>query len=292
MVQAGSFGRLSEESGLAISQISRTIQSLEKSLNQQLLDRTSTGVELTVEGALFIKKIRPLLQQLTRLEEHFALQLETILRMDVPTTEGIALLAPWVAQFQNRNPDVKIEMRYHDSQEKSDYAMADFLLSVSHEPTEEDMIALALGPIHLCMVATPEYLMQYGDIIEPDDLLLHRLIYSPTETPALYTLNNTTNEYTINLQEKATPCNSTLELKNLALAHSGIAIGIPRYLVAAELKNHQLVEILPLWQVPTPTLWLMRLPQRFPSHHGRLFMEWLRTCAQKELSGAFGVAIK
>lgn len=285
VVRAGSFGRLNEESGLAISQISRTIQTLENTLNQKLLERTSTGVELTVEGAIFIKKIRPLLQQLTRLEEHFALQLETILRMDVPPTEGIVLLAPWVAQFQNRNPDVKVEMRYHGSQEKVDYAIADFQLSVSHEPTEEDMIALALGPIHLSMVATPEYLMNYGDIFEPEDLLLHRLIYSPKETPSQYTLHKAATTYTIALQEKATPCNTPLELKTMALAHSGIAVGIPRYLVAQEIKNHQLVEILPEWTVPSPTLWLMRLPQRFPSHHGRLFIEWLRTCAQKELSG-------
>lgn len=137
---------------LYISQpaVSKSIQKLEESLGCTLFARSSRGVTLTEEGALFYEHVRFAFDALTAGEEKLRQSLALgvgHLRIGVSSTLCKFVLLPYLKRFIHTHPHIRI--------------------SISCQSTNETLQMLAAGQLDLGLVGKPEHLRHlHFDFVE------------------------------------------------------------------------------------------------------------------------------
>src|SRR5690606_4537944 len=113
VVQHGSFTAAARALGLPKSAVSRRVAQLEADLHVQLLHRTTRKLHLTEVGALYLDRVA---RAVAELEGAHALVDELkeaprgVLRVTAPIDFAIVHLAPMVAAFTERYPEVRVEL--------------------------------------------------------------------------------------------------------------------------------------------------------------------------------------
>lgn len=174
-----SFRRAGLEVGVSTSALSHAIRGLEERLGVRLLNRTSRSVTLTAAGeALQAAIAQPF--------EHIGQALDVVnrfrdaplgrVRLSVPNDAADHLIAPVMAAFVERYPDVEIEISV--SNRLIDVIDSGFDAGIRYGGTvPEDMVAQRLSAdIRWIVVAAPAYLERFGEPAHPNDLLSHRCI--------------------------------------------------------------------------------------------------------------------
>src|SRR5687768_11342381 len=113
VAEKGSVRGASRHLELAQSAISRSIQQLEKDLGATLFERRKKGVVLTPMGALFLRRARSAVSELSRardeIRQHQGGVAGTVVAC-LSTTPHIALLPHALPQFRKRYPDVRLHV--------------------------------------------------------------------------------------------------------------------------------------------------------------------------------------
>jgi DNA-binding transcriptional LysR family regulator len=174
-----SFRRAGLELRVSASALSHALRGLEERLGVRLLNRTSRSVTLTAAGeALQAAVLQPFEQigQALEVVNRFRDAPMGRVRLSVPTDAADHLIAPVLATFVERYPDVEIEISV--SNRLIDVIDGGFDAGVRHGGTvPEDMIAQRLSPdLRWIVVAAPSYLERFGEPAHPNDLLSHRCI--------------------------------------------------------------------------------------------------------------------
>ncbi len=172
-----SFTRAAAVLGLSVSALSQTMRRLEEALKTQLLQRTTRSVSVTSAGERLLLKLRPALASVGDAVRELRAaegQLTGTLRINTTRLARHAL-APVLVAFQQQHPEVIVEIVADDS--LTDIVAQRFDAGVRlGESLERDMVALQLGGLQGCFVASPEYLSERGVPAHPRDLLEHTCI--------------------------------------------------------------------------------------------------------------------
>ena len=245
VVDAGSITAASEHLGLTISATSRCLGRLEEKLQTTLLRRTTRRLELTEEGAAFLKHARSILASVVEAEEQVAArrrQPAGRLRVDAATPFMLHVLVPLVKGFRERFPQVELELNSNDGitdllEKRTDVA---FRIGQLRDST---LHARPVGSSRLRMLASPEYLAEMGNPRQASDLLSHRLLgFSKPETLNQWPINGTDGEL---LQIRPTMTSSSGEtLRQLALAGEGI-VSLSDFMTGADVESGRLVVLFP-----------------------------------------------
>lgn len=136
VVQSGSFTGAARRLNIPKSTLSQKISTLELHLKTQLLRRTTRRLDLTEAGELFFSRAEPLVASLQELDRQvMSLSSEPTggVRITLPPSL-LDLIAPVLAQYLSRFPDVSIES--HDLPNVIDLESRGFDLAVRacHEP--------------------------------------------------------------------------------------------------------------------------------------------------------------
>ncbi|AWK88706.1 LysR family transcriptional regulator [Azospirillum thermophilum] len=185
VVDTKSFTAAAERLNLSKSVVSRRIGELENRLGARLLNRTTRKLSLTEVGQAFYERCTRILADLDEAEQAVA-DLHAAprgrLRLNAPTSFGVRHLAPAIAEFLERYPDIEVDMDLNDRfvdliDEGYDVAIRIGRLR------DSTLVARRLAPVRRVVCASPAYLEKYGTPAVPEDLADHRcLIY--TNTPA------------------------------------------------------------------------------------------------------------
>jgi len=185
VAEAGSFTHAGDTLNLSQSAVSRQISALEEALQVPLFHRHARGLILTEQGESLNRTVREVFAKLAMTE---ALRTESkekpVGRLKVTTTVGFgsSWLAPRLASFLDKYPDVSIQLLLDDSD--LDLAMREADVAIRmHPPKQPDLVQRHLMAIEWRVCASPEYLKKFGTPAKAEDLDNHRLILFGTYHP-------------------------------------------------------------------------------------------------------------
>lgn len=277
VVEAGSFVAAAEALGLSASGVSRAIGRLETRVGIRLLDRTTRSLHLTDEGRRFYQQVAPLLEGI----EEAAMQasgsataVRGRLRVNVDPFFSRLVLAPHLADFLARYPDLEIELITRD--EMGDLVADGIDIAVRFGPQPaSSLIVRRLLETRILTVATPLYIARHGRPKTPEDLVRHACIqFRDPRTGRPF-------EWEFHTRRKVVPVatkgNLTLSdvgtMLGACLAGAGIAqvmaLGVQDFL-----DRGQLIDLFPDWPDETFALYAVYPSRRHPPAKVRAFIDF------------------
>jgi DNA-binding transcriptional LysR family regulator len=197
VVELRSFAAAASELALSKATVSKAVSRLEQRLGARLFNRTSRRLALTDAGQKLSERAARLLADGEAVENEALSQAVAprgLVRLAVPMTFGVNVVAPILPEFLRQYPDVSIDLHLSD-------AMVDLIgegfdagLRIASLP-DSSLIARRLCAMPRYTVAAPSYLKQYGRPTHPMHLAQHRCFgYSHLSTANVWHYTNAAGE--------------------------------------------------------------------------------------------------
>jgi len=281
VMEAGSFSRGADLTGLPKSTLSRRITQLETRLGERLLVRSTRRLAITEFGERILEHGKRLLEE-TEAASAMVLHRQEVprglLRVSMPPNFNDLDLAALLLQFAAAYPEVKLELDL--SARRVDLVAERFDLAVraAHSlPDDSTLVARKLCDLHMHLYASPAYLKQYGEPEKPADLLGHvclRLISGSGE--ALPWRLSSGREQWEGMPDGPLASNSLGLQRDLAIHGMGIA-GMNDHFADQAVAQGLLRRILPEWELPRQTLWCVTPGRRLLPARTTAFIDMLRS---------------
>ena len=188
VVETGSFSAASRHLNLAVSSVTRQVNSLERSLNTQLLNRSTRSVTVTPQGRQYYEKVARILQDVAEANAFAREGSDTprgVLRGGMPVAFGRLHIAPLLHRFLTQCPDVKLELRLSDGLANLVEGELDMVIRIGNLDRSSDLLILRKLASHQRLVCgSPTYFERHGTPNHPDDLVHHNCLcftYAPRE---------------------------------------------------------------------------------------------------------------
>lgn len=228
---------------------SKRIKELEKHLGVRLFNRTTRSLTPTEVGRVFYDHARKVLESLDEAEAvvaNFSHTPRGVIRVTAPLGIGRQIIAPLVPEFTEAYPETTVQMRLSDRTvdmmgERLDVA---FFLGI---PKESELTLRKIAECDRVLCAAPDYLARAGVPGSPEDLLGQGhnclLLRYPRSPEYFWVLDTPEGARKMEVAGRF-DADSADVLVDWALAGQGIA-NIARFVVAKELQQGRLVEVLP-----------------------------------------------
>ncbi|WP_299365081.1 LysR family transcriptional regulator [uncultured Paracoccus sp.] len=256
VVDQQSFAGAARQLGLTPPSVTRTIAALEDRLGVQLLVRTTRQVSLTSAGAVYAARVAPLAEGLAEAaqETREAQGITSgLIRVSAPVSLGVQVLPAVLSQFATLYPQTHVALSLSDSFVdivEEDYDLA---IRISGPPEDKSTIWRKISPVPRVLVAAPDYLTARGVPEDPGDLAAHIcLAYRSDARDEVWDLSKGASRRSHRATGRFSANNGDV-LARLAVNGEGIAL-LPRFIVADDLADGRLAEILPDWTAPE--IWL------------------------------------
>lgn len=178
VVDRGSISRAAEALGQTVSATSRSLARLERKLKTTLLRRTTRRIELTEEGRDFLEHARAIVASVEAAEERMAVRRQRPagrLRVDAASPFMLHVIAPLVAGYRARYPDVDLELNSNDTIVDLIERRTDIAFRIG--PLKDSTLhAASLGGSRIRVQASPAYLQSHGRPASVADLAGHVLL--------------------------------------------------------------------------------------------------------------------
>src|SRR2546423_11552142 len=175
VVEAGSFAKAAERLGLSTSAASRHVAELEAHLQTRLLNRTTRRVSLTESGRAFYERSVQLLADLAEAEQEAssaAVVPRGTIRLTTSVNFGVRHVAPAIAEFLERYPDVRFDVSLSDRVVDLVEEGLDLAIRIG-APVADNLVARKLGETRMVPCASPGYLAKHAAPKTPEDLAHH-----------------------------------------------------------------------------------------------------------------------
>lgn len=176
--ELGSFTAAAAAAGVTPAAVSRSVGRLEERMGVRLFVRTTRHIRLTDVGRSYLEQCQQALGQLVEAERMAAgQQLRPVgtLRISVPTTYAHYRLLPWLPEFREQHPEVRLDI--HVSNRNVEFSEERFDLAIRvRAPVDSSLIVRHLEDAELVVVAAPEYLVRRGTPATLEDLDRHECI--------------------------------------------------------------------------------------------------------------------
>lgn len=180
VVEAGSFSAAARQLGLNASSVSRQIGALEDSLGARLVNRSTRSLGLTEAGALYHERALRIIAEVEEANSAVSELDETprgTLRLNVPVVFGRRYIAPWMREFLDANPNVRIELNVTDHYVDLIEEGADLSIRIG-QTSQQSLILRKLATIDRVLCASTDYVACHGRPTHPRDLVRHNcLVY-------------------------------------------------------------------------------------------------------------------
>jgi DNA-binding transcriptional LysR family regulator len=265
-----SFSAAGRELNIPQSTVSRTIATLEREIGVALFVRTTRAVTLTDAGSDFLARIESVLAELDE-AEHTARgtgELRGILRIGLATTFAVREVIARLADFMNRHPALRINLRREDLvAEGVDVALRFGPLSDSTATVRRILTWPRV------LAASRAYLDKAGVPLTPTDLAQHAIILGPASLGGHWSFRKGDTATSFQVESRLT---ITASLGAIAAAVQGLGIlMIPLGVCRRELKRGELVRVLPEWDAGTVELNAVYASGRAAKPSARAFVDYL-----------------
>ena len=262
VVELRSFAAAAGELALSKATVSKAVGRLEQRLGARLFNRTSRRLALTDAGQRLSERATQLLVDGEAAENEALSQSVTprgLVRLAVPMTFGVKVVAPLLPEFLAQYPDVTVDLHLSD-------AMVDLIgegfdagLRIARLP-DSSLIARRLCAAPRYTVAAPSYLRQYGRPTHPMHLAQHRCFaYTYLSTPDVWHYTNAAGEQASVRPGGPLRVNNGEALMPSLIAGLGIA-DLPEFIAGDAVASGELEVILKGWKQAEGSVHLVMPP--------------------------------
>ena len=278
VAETGSFTAAGERLGLPKSTMSRRVARLEAKLGVQLVHRTTRSLALTEAGSMFHERASRALAALEEATLAARDGRETPrghLRLTAPYDVGAGPLAPLVAAFTRKYPEVTVEVLLTDRTLDLVAEGIDLALRGAAALPDSSLVGRKLASLEFWLVASPAYLKRRGTPRTPaelqgHDLALLRATQGRGKLP-LHAADGASEELSV---RAAISANGFGFLRAAALADGHVAM-LPDIYAGPELRAGRLVRVLPGYTVGTGNMFLVHPAARVLPAKARAFRDFV-----------------
>ena len=280
VVDDGGFAAAARTMDMSPAVMTRLIVDLEEHLGVRLLQRTTRKVSLTDAGQAYLTRVRVVLSDIAEAEALTRQQtdeLAGLLRIHTQPVMAVHILAPLVAEFRRRYPNVVLDITVGSPMVPP---IEDFDLTIlgAAQLHNTNIVARPVIVSDGLLCASPKYLESAGMPTSPEDLLQHAFLVlsrggtRPRELRLIHTGQGD--------REVAVPVTPVLVANHsdtlMRASLDGVGIGVyPLDLVANYFHDGLLRRVLPDWITGRFTLYAALPSRKYVPARARVFMEFL-----------------
>lgn len=276
VVEEGGFAAAGRVLGLSRAQVNKSVIKLEEDLRVHLLNRTTRAVAATPAGQAFYERARAILDDLAEAEaairdEHAEPRGE--LKINAPMSFGTMHLAPALADFMLRYPQIRVELVLNDRFVDPVAEGFDITVRIAERTEVTSLIDHEIVEIKRIICAAPEALKRFGEPKAPSDLSdLPCLHYGNLPTGKTWRLIGP--DGAVDTRVNGVMCSNNGEvLRDAAVKGLGFT-KLPTFIVGAELQEGRLISVLPDYTAPSIFLTLLYPPNRHLAARIRLLVQF------------------
>lgn len=278
VVDNGGFTAAQRAIGIPKSRLSRRVGELEKRLGVRLLQRDTRRLALTDAGKLFHEHSRAMMIEAEDAIETILMLRSSprgVVRLDCPVTASHTLLAPLVAGFLQRCPEVTLRVQV--TSRVIDLFEDDVDIALRVRSFVDDTAGLIVQrfwttPQHL--VAAKSLLNKFRPVTFENLRKLPTLDLSPRDGRHVWHLtapDERSHEYA---HAPRLITDDIESLRQAALAGEG-AVALPEIVCGPDLRAGRLLEVLPGWYLPDHQLYAAFLSRRGLMPPVKHFLDYL-----------------
>ncbi|WP_223435013.1 MULTISPECIES: LysR family transcriptional regulator [unclassified Pseudomonas] len=245
VVERGSFSAVAREMQTSQPTISKVLKALETGLGGKLIARSTRQLSLTDEGQRYYNECRQILAAVDAAEHSFQSGKERIaghLRIGSSVSFGRLQIAPRLAQFLERHPDIEIDLQLSDQNQDLVSEGLDVTFRIG-ELNDSGLIARHIGTTHRVTVAAPAYLKKHGQPHTPAELGGHNCLqFNLLNSQNLWVFEKNNQRHEVRIKGNAQSNNSEA-IREMVLGGLGIALS-PVWLFSEDLKAGRVTAIL------------------------------------------------
>jgi DNA-binding transcriptional LysR family regulator len=276
VVDASSFVAAADSLGMSKAAVSRYVSELEQRLGVRLLHRTTRRLSLTPEGEVFLVRCRDILSSIEASEVEISTRSVTVsglLKVSVPVSFGIRHMAPLWPDFLGQHPQLHLDVQLADR--VIDLVDEGFDVAIRIARLEDSsLISRQIAATRLVLCAAPSYLKRRGTPEHPSQLATHDVVgYSLLATGDHWQLDGPNGTESVKIRPRFWSNNGD---SCIAACVQGAGIQLqPTFLIDEELRNGQLVEILPKYRATTLGIYAVYPTRKFVLPKVRTLVEFL-----------------
>lgn len=252
IVEAGSFASAARRLRLSRAVVTKHVAALEDRLKVRLLERTTRRLSVTEAGARYYERCAQILAEIEDAEREAAQATAMprgTLRISAPHTFATAHVAPHLAAFRHRFPEVDLELvlsdRFVDLLEEG----FDLAIRIADGLPESSLVARRLAPCRFAVCGAPGYFERHGEPQAPDDLAKHACLgytLSPREHSWVFVCPHD-KRHVVNV-DGPLRSNSGDMLRAAAVGGAGVVL-LPSFYVGEDLERGRLKAVLTDYRV-------------------------------------------
>lgn len=254
LAQTRSYTQAARRLGISKASASTRIGELERAAGVPLVRRTTRSVGLTEAGLQLVSETQAAFE---RIEQSFAGVRDLagsprgLVRVTAPVALGRQHVAPMLAAFLSRYPEIRIELDLSDR--FVNLAQEGFDLAIRHTQAPPDThVAWALCASRSLLVASPAYLRRQGVPDHPSQLATHQCL--------LYLRDGGSQSWSFvrdaarkPAEQIVVPVNGPLRANNSEVLREavlgGLGLGLlPDFSAVSHLDPRRMVPVLPRWR--------------------------------------------
>jgi len=276
VVEAGSFAEAARRLATSRSAVSKAVAKLEKELGARLLNRTTRHLSLTEIGAAVSEhcsRMQSEAEQARKLVDSLTTTPRGLLRVSASVAFGTLHIAPALAVFLSRYPEIRIDLTITDRWVDLAEEGYDVAIRVTGDPPP-NWVARKLAPVRRKLCATPGYFDQRGVPQSPADLVHHNCLdYTRSGEQGHWRFTGPDGDISI-------PVTGPLHVDDdEALSQAvlgGLGIGLlPTFIIGKDLQSGKLQAALSEYIPVEQHVYAMYLPTRHLPSKVRVFIDFL-----------------
>ncbi len=244
VADTGSMSEAARQLGAAKSMVSQRMAQLEKRLGSTLLER-GRQARLTESGEVFYRYCQRILAEVDEAEEAvqaFGASVSGTLRLAAPMAFSVRYLAPVLADFAARYPQLRLDVEVDDRRVNLHEERYDAAIRIGELP-DSSLVAKTITANRHIICASPAYLAAHGTPQTPQELARHFAIHYVNREPhGTWTLPVNAGLESFRVRGRMRT-NSGHQLMAAARAGLGLTI-LPTFLAAPDIVSGELVEVL------------------------------------------------
>ncbi|AMO96571.1 bacterial regulatory helix-turn-helix, lysR family protein [Collimonas fungivorans] len=260
--------------------VAKHVRTIEERLGARLLHRTTRRQQLTEVGRLYYERCKKVLSEV-ELAEASAAELQAsprgLVRLVAPVSFGSHSLAPVLADYLARHPEVNVELTLDNR--APDLIKEGYELGIQIGEIEATgLVARPLRPYRRILAAAPGYLARHGQPEHPELLNAHSCLgLSYWRHHDHWHLLGPNDEFCKVTVTGRFSSNQGSALRNAALHGAGIVLQ-PEVLLADDVAAGRLVPVLPAWSYKPTPMYLIYAQDNRPTAKLRSVIDLLLKC--------------
>lgn len=277
VARAGSFTRAAAQLQVSKSVVSRHVAALERELATPLLYRSTHGLRLSEAGEQFLvhcAELERVAEQASGFATSAPARPQGLLRITLPQTLVVSPVGGLLARFQQRHPDVRLDVRVTSLQVDPIGEGFDLALRIG-APEDTGLVYRKLRDVRVLAVATPAYLRRHGTPKSLEDLKQHNCLgYSEFQSRTRWPVAPPGGRRRWLSVSGNLATNSGVLLMHALLEHQGIVIG-PDLMFEPHLAHGRLKALLEDAGFESFGLHAVYPPSRFSSVNRSAFVDFI-----------------